>query len=409
MQSQSAGEHSNRNPVASESVKLTLCARLSPAFIHEYRLTPYSLYAAISVGLSPSDILSVLDRLSKSSLPESIVEFIRDYTASFGKIKLVLKENRYFVESAETETLRTLLQDDVVGKARVREEDREQQQQQGNEVLGRSNAPKRGNLVIPGTTAAQRAAQKPGQPDAAGNKDASSSTSSTAPGPGGAPQAETDAAARREAEADLFTSIIGQEDDPTSLDADEDTVHSFEIREEEIENVKRRCNELGLPMLEEYDFRADLRNPDLPIDLRPSTHIRPYQEKSLSKMFGNGRARSGIIVLPCGAGKTLVGITAGCTIKKSTLVLCTSSVSVMQWKREFLKWSNVKEEMVSVFTADVKEKFSSSAGIVISTYSMVANTGKRSHSSQKMMNFLESREWGKWARRVATMTSQRRR
>jgi DNA excision repair protein ERCC-3 len=36
------------------------------------------------------------------------------------------------------------------------------------------------------------------------------------------------------------------------------------------------------------------------------------------------RARSGIIILPCGAGKTLVGITACCTIKKSCLVLCTS-------------------------------------------------------------------------------------
>jgi DNA excision repair protein ERCC-3 len=78
-------------------------------------------------------------------------------------------------------------------------------------------------------------------------------------------------------------------------------------------------------MLEEYDFRNDHVNPNLNIDLKPITAIRPYQEKSLSKMFGNGRARSGIIVLPCGAGKTLVGITATCTIKKSALVLCTSS------------------------------------------------------------------------------------
>lgn len=77
-------------------------------------------------------------------------------------------------------------------------------------------------------------------------------------------------------------------------------------------------------MLEEYDFRNDQINANLEIDLKPVTVIRPYQEKSLSKMFGNGRARSGIIVLPCGAGKTLVGITAACTIKKSTLVLCTS-------------------------------------------------------------------------------------
>ena len=147
-------------------------------------------------------------------------------------------------------------------------------------------------------------------------------------------------------------------------------------------------------MLEEYDFRNDKLNPDLDIDLKPITHIRPYQEKSLAKMFGNSRARSGIIVLPCGAGKTLVGITAACTIKKSCLVLCTSSVSVMQWRQQFLQWSNVQDSQVSVFTADEKQKFSGAAGIVVSTYSMVANTGKRSHTSQKMMNFLESREWG---------------
>ena len=36
------------------------------------------------------------------------------------------------------------------------------------------------------------------------------------------------------------------------------------------------------------------------IDLKPSAVLRPYQEKSLRKMFGNGRARSGVIVLPCG-------------------------------------------------------------------------------------------------------------
>jgi DNA excision repair protein ERCC-3 len=103
-------------------------------------------------------------------------------------------------------------------------------------------------------------------------------------------------------------------------------------------------------MLEEYDFRNDNVNANLDIDLKPSTVIRPYQETSLSKMFGNGfvqllfqlcyslirhrRARSGIIVLPCGAGKTLVGITAACTIKKSCLVLCTSSCVL--WSYVFL-------------------------------------------------------------------------
>ena len=52
--------------------------------------------------------------------------------------------------------------------------------------------------------------------------------------------------------------------------------------------MKKRCNELDYPMLEEYDFRNDTINPNLEIDLKPATTIRPYQEKSLSKMFGNG-------------------------------------------------------------------------------------------------------------------------
>ena len=86
---------------------------------------------------------------------------------------------------------------------------------------------------------------------------------------------------------------------------------SFMVSQHLVHEVKRSAKEESrYPLLEEYDFRGDVRNPSLPMDLRPSTTIRPYQEKSLSKMFGNGRARSGIIVLPCGAGKTLTGESA---------------------------------------------------------------------------------------------------
>lgn len=76
------------------------------------------------------------------------------------------------------------------------------------------------------------------------------------------------------------------------------------------------------------------------------------------------------------------------------LFTCLCSVSVMQWKQQFLQWSNIKENQIAVFTSDCKEKFSGSSGIVISTYSMVANKRKRSYDAQKMMEFLESREWG---------------
>ncbi|KAH8917396.1 DNA repair helicase rad25 [Atractiella rhizophila] len=335
-----------------------------PSHIHEYRLTPYSLYAAVSVGLKTEDIVEVLNRLSKIPVPKNIVEFIRDCTLSYGKCKLVLKKNRYWVESADPEVLRMLLRDKVIGEARKVGE------QEENGELEKDKAPKKAGLVIPGTTTTKDKEREKEDSNGIGE-----GPKKTAP-----------------SDADLFKAVVGLDRDD-EMDEDE-AVHSFEIVEDKIESVKKRCNELEYPMLEEYDFKNDLVNPNLDIDLKPTTTIRPYQEKSLSKMFGNGRARSGIIVLPCGAGKTLVGITAACTIRKSVLVLCTSGVSVMQWKQEFLKWSNVQEKQIAVFTADQKEKFEGASGIVVSTYSMVANRQKRAHDAQKMMDFLQSREWG---------------
>lgn len=67
--------------------------------MHEYNLTPHSLYAAVSVGLETETIISVLNKLSKTKLPKEMIDFIYASTANYGKVKLVLKKNRYLVES----------------------------------------------------------------------------------------------------------------------------------------------------------------------------------------------------------------------------------------------------------------------------------------------------------------------
>ncbi|KAK3375305.1 P-loop containing nucleoside triphosphate hydrolase protein [Podospora didyma] len=324
-----------------------------PTFLHEYALTTHSLYAAVSVGLRPRDIINTLDRFLKTALPTSIRNFIQQCTNSYGKVKLVLKNNKYFVESVDAEMLQKLLKDEVIGKLRV----------QGSGDITTTYAPTMGGLVIPGTKNAA-----------------------------GVHQADLKQADKQEEpgkEADLYASLNEEDDDD-----DKEAVHAFEISDSAVETVQKRCLDIGFPILEEYDFRNDDVNPNLEIDLQPNTQIRPYQEKSLSKMFGNGRAKSGIIVLPCGAGKTLVGITAACTIKKGIIVLCTSSMSVVQWRQEFLKWSNINPDDIAVFTAESKNKFSGSTGIIVTTYSMVTNNRERSHDSKKMMDFLKGREWG---------------
>lgn len=346
-----------------------------PSHIHEYKITAYSLYAAVSVGLETNDIISVLNRLSKVPIPKSIINFIHSCTVSYGKVKLVLKHNRYFVESGYADVLQMLLTDPEVGRLRL-----ESSESVTRDGIVTERAPK-SDLVIPGTGNLNAApnVDKPESVPAAAHADERSGN--------GQAQNETG----NDNPEDIFTSIVNVERDD---DDDVDAVHSFEIAADSVETVKKRCQDIDYPVLEEYDFRNDQRNPDLDIDLKPSTQIRPYQEKSLNKMFGNGRARSGIIVLPCGAGKTLVGITAACTIRKSVIVLCTSSVSVMQWRQQFLQWCTIQPEDIAVFTSENKERFKGDAGLVVSTYSMVANTRNRSHDSQKMMDFLTSREWG---------------
>jgi len=349
------------NPLAEQATDFLITIaepKSRPTFLHEYALTPHSLYAAVSVGLRPRDIINTLERFLKTSLPDAVRKKIEDYTRSFGKVKLVLKHNRYFVESADAEVLQTLLKDQVIGGLRV----------QGSDKFTTSYAPTMGGLVIPGTQ------------NAAGVHQANLNKAEKASGEQGGDTSN---------EADLLTALNEEDDDD-----DKEAVHAFEIADVNVETVQKRCLDIGFPILEEYDFRNDDVNPNLEIDLRPNTQIRPYQEKSLSKMFGNGRAKSGIIVLPCGAGKTLVGITAACTIKKGVIVLCTSSMSVVQWRQEFLKWSNINPDDVAIFTAESKNKFSGSTGIIVTTYSMVTNSRERSHDSKKMMDFLRGREWG---------------
>lgn len=278
-----------------------------PELIHEYKLTSYSLYAAVSVGLQTDDIIKYLEKLSKAHLPEGVVDFIRLSTQSYGKVKLVLKQNRYFVESRFPDVIQKLLKDPRIQEWRQR-----------------NSAEASADGLITQTQSKTAAIQfgKPG--------------SST----GDAVVEEEQSKQVPEDITNFYEKLEKDEDE------DEDTAQqtvSFEVNQEYIEKLQRYCLELDYPLLAEYDFRNDTRNPDINIDLKPAAVLRPYQEKSLRKMFGNGRARSGLIVLPCGAGKSLVGVTAVCTVRKRALVLCNSGVSVEQWKYQFKMWSTADD------------------------------------------------------------------
>jgi len=328
-----------------------------PAHLHEYRLTEHSLYAALSVGLKGEDIVNALEKFCKTNVPEEVKAFIARNTLTYGKVRLVLRDNKFYVESEDDEVIYRLLSDKDISECKA----------EGAEIQTGTIQTKA--AVIQGTAEAKGQTQiNQQQPEI----------------PRDDPSAETEA----------MIQALRDEDD------DEDTfkqTHSFEIAKNKREIVAQRCLEIGLPAVSEYDFNNDKDNPNLPIDLKPQTQIRPYQEKALSKMFGNGRGKSGIIVLPCGAGKTLVGITAACHIKKRIVVLCTSAMSVYQWAAEFKKWSDVREEDVTSFSSAEKKKFPGKAGILVSTYSMMCmdpDSGRCGYDTKQMLKWVQSQEWG---------------
>ena len=373
-----------------------------PQFIHEYQITSYSLYAAASLGLQTEDIVSGLTRLSKVVLDERLVSFIKEKTLKCGKVKLVLHKTRYYIESIYPDVLNELLKQDVIENARI---DDKRKPAAATEAEDEKAAP-----VVPAPPKTSFYADRQAEfhrnkyasrivaADAADDAflirdpetgflmaaPADSQAALLLPGTNGA--AVDQRAAMGLAE---FEHVVNDDDPSVST-----KLLSIEVSANAVEDVRRRCNDISYPLLEEYDFRRDTSTPDLPIHLKPSAQIRDYQEKSLSKMFGNGRSRSGIIVLPCGAGKTLVGITAAATVKKSTLVFCTTGVAVDQWRRQFLHWSTLPSKYICQFTSSVKDKCVTDSVVLITTYNMVSFVGKRSAAADEVMSLITSQEWG---------------
>lgn len=83
--------------------------------------------------------------------------------------------------------------------------------------------------------------------------------------------------------------------------------------------------------------------------------LREYQVEAIDSFHGGLGAGCGVIVLPCGAGKTVVGIGAMVRLGMRTLILCSSTTSLQQWKREILARTTLRPDQVGEYSADKKE------------------------------------------------------
>jgi DNA excision repair protein ERCC-3 len=119
--------------------------------------------------------------------------------------------------------------------------------------------------------------------------------------------------------------------------------------------------------------------------------VRDYQEGAVAAFYAGGDVRggSGVVVLPCGAGKTIVGITALAALQTETLVLTTSTTAVEQWRREIIDKTDIDPSLVGVYTGDEKNL----APVTLATYQIVTYRPKKDGEFPHFHLF-NHRDWG---------------
>ncbi|RWZ49825.1 DEAD/DEAH box helicase [Labedella phragmitis] len=122
-----------------------------------------------------------------------------------------------------------------------------------------------------------------------------------------------------------------------------------------------------------------------PIDLAETGwSMRDYQSQAVSSFFDGG---SGVVVLPCGAGKTIVGAGAMATAATTTLILVTNTVSARQWRDELLRRTSLTPEEIGEYSGETKEV----RPVTIATYQIL--TAKR-RGEYAHLALLDALDWG---------------
>ncbi|RFS84460.1 helicase [Actinomadura spongiicola] len=113
-------------------------------------------------------------------------------------------------------------------------------------------------------------------------------------------------------------------------------------------------------------------------------HLRSYQRDAAETFWHGG---SGVVVLPCGAGKTIVGAAAMARAEATTLILVTNTVSAHQWKQELLRRTSLTEDEIGEYTGTKKEI----RPVTIATYQIMTTRRKGAYTH---LELFDARDWG---------------
>ncbi len=308
----------------------------SPEHLHTYRLTPLSLWNATSAGFTPQDAISVLEKYARYDVPQSVTMWIQETASRFGKLRLVpgpkimvpVKTSDIFDTNKSNSSIKEVTEQYLYLLANSRPV-----------YLEIKSNPQAKKLM------------EPCQYDPS------------------------------------------QVDEPLELSAEE-REYCFKLKLTDRGTIKQVLLNSLWPVKDEIQLED---GEPLDFNLRETTlsgktfDIRSYQKQAAAALVGNKGPGTGFgtIVLPCGAGKTIVGMTIMDILKTSTLIITTNISAVHQWIQELKDKSNLTDEQIAEYTGENKTL----AQVTVATYQILTwrpdKTGPYPHFS-----IFTKRHWG---------------
>ena len=286
----------------------------SPEHLHTYRLTPLSLWNATSAGLTPDDAVAVLEKYARYDVPQNITMWIKETASRFGKLRLIpgpviqvpVKTAEVLKAHVGVDSVHTVEEQYLYLVANAR-----------NVYLEIKANPHAKKLLEPCEYA----------PDEIKN--------------------------------------------PVEL-TEEEKQYCFRLKLTDRGTIKQVLLNSLWPVKDEVQLED---GEPLDFNLREETsagkpfEIRGYQRSAAQALVGNKGPGTGFgtIVLPCGAGKTIVGMTVMDLLKTSTLIITTNISAVHQWIQELKDKSNLTDEQIAEYTGENKTL----APVTVATYQIL--------------------------------------
>lgn len=317
----------------------------SPEHLHTYRLTPLSLWNATSAGFTADDAALVLQKYARYDVPQSVIMWIKETAGRFGKLRLIpgpvvmvpLKSSEALAENEKTTAK-------AASNAAT-----------GNTAKDFAEAPKDATAkdAEAGATAKDSPAPKSSAPTLLEEHYLYLVTESR--------QVFLEIAANPAAKKLLTPATYDEKLVSEKVElSDDEKKYCFSLKLTDRGTVKQVLLKSLWPVKDEIQLED---GEPLDFKLRETTKkgtpfvIREYQKNAAAALVGNKQPGTGFgtIVLPCGAGKTIVGMEVMDLLKTSTLIITTNISAVHQWIQELLDKTNLTEDQIAEYTGENKE------------------------------------------------------